>query len=70
MVNPGMGSPVSEDLGGLTNFAEIYIQFPHKEVSGYERGLCLNNATAYTRYKVDDVEYKREYFAKRNAQLN
>lgn len=63
MVNPGMGSPVSEDLGGLTNFAEIYIQFPHKEVSGYERGLCLNNATAYTRYKVDDVEYKREYFA-------
>jgi len=63
MVNPGMGESVPKDLGGLTNFAEMYIQFPHDEVIEYERGLCLNNAVAYTKYKIHDVEYKREYFA-------
>lgn len=62
MVNPGEGEPVSEDIGGLTNFAELYIRFPHADVTDYERGLCLNSATAYTRYRVNDIEYSREYF--------
>jgi len=63
MVNPGEGEPCSDDLGGLTNFAELLIKFNHKEACEYERGLCLNNAVAYTKYKLEEVEYTREYFA-------
>lgn len=63
MVNPGEGEPTSADIGGLTDFAEIYIKFPHKNVTDYERGLCLNNGVAYTRYTADGVAFKREYFA-------
>lgn len=62
MVNPGEGEPCSEDLGGLTNFAELLIKFNHKDPNKYERGLCLNNAVAYTKYKIGEVEYTREYF--------
>ena len=62
MVNPGEGEPTSEDIGGLTNFAEIYVKFPHHEVKNYERGLCLNNAVAYTKYNANGVRYNREYF--------
>ncbi len=53
------------DRGGLNNFAEIYVHFPHTyaEVSSYERGLCLNDAVAYVRYVVGDVRVEREYFA-------
>ena len=50
------------NLGGLNNFAELYLHFDHKEAENYERGLCLNDAVAYTRYTVDGVEYQREYF--------
>lgn len=53
--NPG-------SLGGLNNFAELYLHFPHKEVENYERGLNLNEGVAYTRYTVDGVQYEREYF--------
>lgn len=60
--NPGCCEPVSEDLGGLTAFADIYIKFPHSDVKNYERGLCLNNAVAYTTYEYNSVTYKREYF--------
>ena len=47
----------------LTNAAEIYLLFPHEEVSDYERGLLLNTATAYCRYTCDGVRHTREYFA-------
>ena len=63
LVNPGEGSPISQDLGGLTSFADLYIIFPHSDIENYERGLCLDNAVAYTHYSVDGVEYNREYFA-------
>jgi alpha-L-fucosidase 2 len=46
----------------LTNAAEIYLRFPHQEVSAYERGLVLDTATAYCRYTCDGVRYSREYF--------
>jgi len=63
MVNPGMGSESGDpDLGGLTNFCELYVRFGHTDVSEYERGLCLNNGIAYVKYKSDGVSYKREYF--------
>jgi len=46
----------------LTNAAEIYVHFPHQDVSAYERGLTLDTATAYCRYTCDGVQYTREYF--------
>ncbi len=46
----------------LTNAAEIYLHFPHQEVSAYERGLVLDTATAYCRYTSAGVRYTREYF--------
>lgn len=47
--------------GGLNNFAEIYVDFPHQHVSDYERGLHLNDAEAYVKYTHDGIHYKREY---------
>lgn len=49
-------------FGGLTNFAELYIDFGHKDVSEYRRSLNLNDAIAHVAYKHDGVTYKREYF--------
>lgn len=49
--------------GGLNNFAELYLHFPSEQVSDYERGLCLQDAVAYCRYRVKDVWYEREYLA-------
>ena len=54
--NPG-------EMGGLNNFAELYLHFDHKKVTDYERGLSLNDAVAYTRYKSGGAQYRREYFA-------
>ncbi len=50
-------------LGGLNNFAEIYIRFDHANVGGYERGLSLDEGVAYCRYTFLGVDYTREYFA-------
>ena len=62
LVNPGERTETSPRLGGLTNFGEVYIKFPHDEVTEYERGLCLDNATAYTKYNYKGITYHREYF--------
>ena len=51
-----------KDFGGLNNFAEIYLRFPHTEVADYERGLSLDDAVAYTRYTCGGVRFTREYF--------
>ena len=51
------------NTGGLNNFAEIYLKFDHKNASGYERGLILDDAISFVRYTCDEVEYRREYFA-------
>jgi alpha-L-fucosidase 2 len=53
--NPG-------ELGGLNNFAELYLKFDHADVQDYERGLCLDDATAYCRYSCEGVDYRREVF--------
>ena len=52
-----------ENIGGLNNFAELYLHFDHRKVSAYERCLCLNDAVAYAHYRADGVQYQREYFA-------
>lgn len=50
-------------LGGLNNFAELYLTFDHPNVRDYERGLCLDNATAFCQYTCGGVKYRREIFA-------
>jgi len=64
MVNPSYRSPDNTVTGhaGLTNFGEIYVKFPHEDVTDYERGLHLNKGVAYTKYKVGAALYQREYF--------
>lgn len=48
---------------GLNNFCELYLDFPHKDVKNYKRGLSLNTAVCYTEYECGGVRYKREHFA-------
>ena len=60
--NPGESEPKAPNMGGLTNFAEIYIEFADGEFSDYKRGLCLNNAVAYTGYIKNNISYERKYF--------
>ena len=40
-------------LGGVTNFAEIRIDYGHDTVTEYERGLDISGGFAYTRYAVN-----------------
>lgn len=54
--NPG-------EKGGLNNFAELYLYFEHCDVEDYQRGLCLNDAVAYTSYHANGAWFRREYFA-------
>ncbi len=55
--NPG-------ELGGLNNFAEIYIDTPpHHNYEDYERILDLDTAIAKTSYSCNGSKYHREYFA-------
>ena len=56
-------NPYSKGNGGLNNFCDIYLDFEHENVENYKRGLCLNNAVAYTEYDCNGVHFKREHFA-------
>jgi alpha-L-fucosidase 2 len=49
--------------GGLTSFAEVYLDFDQGEVADYRRSLSLNDAIAHVAYTHDGVTYKREYLA-------
>ncbi len=49
-------------LGGVTNFADLYIDAACEEVSDYERGLNLNNGTVYSRFVSLDGAIKRTAF--------
>ncbi|TWU31141.1 hypothetical protein Poly41_63320 [Novipirellula artificiosorum] len=48
--------------GGLNNFAEVFLDFGHNNVSNYERELNLSEGVSHVRYQQDGVEYSREYF--------
>lgn len=50
-------------LGSLTNFAEIYLDINHGSPKDYQRGLSISDAVSFVKYKQDNVEYSREYFA-------
>ena len=48
--------------GGLTSFAELYLDFNHGEVTRYRRSLSLDEAIAYVDYQAGGVAHRREYF--------
>ena len=49
--------------GGLTSFAEIYLDLNQSDVQNYRRALNLNEGIAHVSYEKDGVTYQREYFA-------
>ena len=49
--------------GGLTSFAELYLDFHHDAVQNYRRSLNLNEAIAHVSYEQDGVAFQRQYFA-------
>ncbi len=55
-----------EDSGlkrrGLNNFAEVYIDFNHKNTKGYKQELNLNKGVSYVEFEEEGVKYSREYF--------
>jgi alpha-L-fucosidase 2 len=50
------------NVGGLNNFAEIFVEFGHVNTTGYARDLSLNTAAAHVQYACNDVMFSREYF--------
>ena len=53
----------------MTSMAELFFEFPHKNVTEYERGLDLNTAKAYVKYTHNGIQYKREYFTSYPARM-
>jgi alpha-L-fucosidase 2 len=51
------------NIGSLTNFGEILIDFNQQNISNYVRSLDLEDAVARVKYTCDNVNYTREYFA-------
>lgn len=49
-------------FGGLTGFADIFIDFNHENVRNYRRSLNINEAIAHVSYESSGVKYTREYF--------
>lgn len=50
-------------LGGIENFAEIFLDIRHDSLMNYRRELCLNDAICRVNYDYEGVNYSREYFA-------
>ena len=48
--------------GGVSNFAEIRLDFGNSEATDYERGLDLCEGIAYTQYAVKDTQYNSQAF--------
>ena len=49
--------------GGVANFAELYLDLGHTDVSEYRRSLDLSTAICKTEYTCGGVWYTREVFA-------
>ncbi|MDE1163141.1 MAG: glycoside hydrolase family 95 protein [Acidobacteriaceae bacterium] len=52
----------ADKIGGLNNFAEVFLDFPQTAPKGYSRDLVLNSAVAHVRYENSGVHYERDYF--------
>ena len=51
-----------KSVGGLNNFAEVFLDFAHTDVEEYRRDLVLDTATSHVEYTHKGVRYEREYF--------
>lgn len=51
------------NIGSLTSFAELFIDFNHKNPINYRRSLSLDKAVSVVNYSNDGVQYTRVYFA-------
>jgi len=51
------------NVGGITNFCEIYLDLGHHNPINYRRSLNLNDAIFYVNYEHHGVKFSREYFA-------
>ena len=49
--------------GGLTSFAEVFLDFHQDAVDNYRRSLNLNEAIASVSYEKAGTRFRREYFA-------
>lgn len=49
--------------GGMTSFAEIFLEFDHYDTENYKRSLNLNEGIFYVNYEHNGVKYSREYLA-------
>ncbi|MFL6119314.1 glycosyl hydrolase family 95 catalytic domain-containing protein [Actinophytocola sp.] len=56
-----------DNVGGLNNFAEVYLDFPHTSPSAYSRDLVLDDGIAHVSYTNGGVDYEREVFASHDA---
>jgi len=50
------------EVGNLTDALELRVKFPHEGVSGYRRGLRLEDGEAFVEYTAGGVKYTRSYF--------
>lgn len=57
LFNPPIGAG-----GGLSSFAELFLDLGHKKVSNYHRDLILNHGISSVDYDYNDVSYHRECF--------
>ncbi|MBQ8876732.1 MAG: glycoside hydrolase N-terminal domain-containing protein [Clostridia bacterium] len=48
--------------GGVSNFAEIRLDFFHENIRDYERGLCINDGIAYVKYVANSVRWEQKSF--------
>ena len=48
--------------GNLTDSADLFVEFGHKDAADYLREMDLEDALVTVKYKVDGVDYAREYF--------
>ncbi|MBO5277107.1 MAG: glycoside hydrolase N-terminal domain-containing protein, partial [Clostridia bacterium] len=48
--------------GGVSSFADIYLDFQHDGAENYERGLSLSEGFAYTRYALKDNSIESRAF--------
>ena len=53
-----------QGLGGLSSIGSLILNFDNQdgEIQNYERILNLNNSTLTVKYKINGVNYNREYF--------
>ena len=48
--------------GNLTDSADLFVEFGHKDATGYVREMDLEDGLVTVKYKADGVDYAREYF--------